>query len=211
MNTPREKTKKFLSLVTEAVGGITKPGKAGTGRDIAILTVIILCFMGLSFGLLHLFPNMEEFARYGYIGVFLATLLGSATIIVPAPGIVVILAAATFWNPALVAVVASVGGTLGELTAYYVGRGGRAIIISRYQAGYEQAEYWMNRYGGLTIFLFALIPVFIFDLVGVAAGTLRFPVQKFVLFCWLGRLPRSFMEAYLGYGMFHIISPVLFP
>ena len=204
-------TNKFFDLLSEVAGSVTKPGKAGTGRGIAIQTVIILCFMGLSFGLLRLFPNPEEFARYGYIGVFLATLLSSATIVVPAPGIAVVLAAATTWNPALVAVVASIGGTLGELTAYYVGRGGRTIIIRQYQAGYEKAEDWMNRYGGLTIFVFALVPVFIFDLVGVAAGTLRFPIQKFILFCWAGRLPRSFMEAYLGYGMFHLISPLLFP
>ena len=37
------------------------------------------------------------------------------------------------------------------------------------------------------------------DLAGIAAGALRFPFRKFLLACFAGRLPRSFIEAYLGW------------
>jgi membrane protein DedA with SNARE-associated domain len=44
----------------------------------------------------------------------------------------------------------------------------------------------VRRWGTIAIFIFTLVPLF-FDLVGLAAGVLRFPLWKFVLICWLGR------------------------
>ena len=96
----------------------------------------------------------------------------------------------------LVALSASIGGTLGEVTAYSVGYGGKKLLhLQRYER-YQTAERWMKRYGGLAIFTFALLPFFIFDFNGIAAGALRFPLRKFLLFCYLGRVPRAFIEAY---------------
>jgi uncharacterized membrane protein YdjX (TVP38/TMEM64 family) len=184
--------------------------KIGRRRTIIWLVVITLLFIALSAVLVHFLPNLEKFAKYGYLGVFVATLVGSATIIAPAPGLAVILSAAVIWNPIWVALVASIGGTLGEATGYWVGRGGRAFIAREYQKEYEEAERWMERYGGLAIFLFALVPVLIFDLAGIAAGALRFPFWKFLLFCWAGRVPRSFIEAYSGLGVSRLILPFIF-
>jgi len=52
---------------------------------------------------------------------------------------------------------------------------------------YSQVKGWVGRWGSLAIFLFSLVP-FVFDLVGIAAGILRFPFWRFMLFCWLGRV-----------------------
>ena len=150
---------------------------------------------------------LDEFAPLAYLVVFGSTLLSSATIFFPAPGVAIIMAAAAKWNPAIVALVASVGGTLGELTAYYAGHVGRKIIVTQYRKRYEQAVAWMNRYGLWAIFAFALIPMLIFDLVGLAAGALKLKLWKFLLACWGGRIVRSFVEAYVGAGAI----PFLFP
>ena len=150
---------------------------------------------------------LDSFAPLAYLVVFVATMLSSSTIVFPAPGIAIVMAAASKWNPAIVALVASVGSTLGELTGYYAGHLGRKIIINEYREGYNRAVNWMKRYGFWAIFAFALIPVFIFDLVGLVAGALRLPVWKFLAACWGGRIPRSFIEAYIGAG----ILPIVFP
>jgi uncharacterized membrane protein YdjX (TVP38/TMEM64 family) len=68
----------------------------------------------------------------------------------------------------------------------------------------------MNKYGVWAVFLFALIPMLLFDLVGLAAGALKFPVWKFILACWAGRIPRSFVEAYIGAGIIPLIFPSWF-
>ena len=200
---------KVLALLKEILRSV-KPDKVTSGKAIAILAATISGFIGLSLLMIYFMPNLEALAQYGYLGVFLASAVSSATIIIPIPGLAVVLTAATIWNPALVALIASVGYTLGEVTSYYAGRGGRAIIMRNHQRLYGRAEDWMNHYGGLTIFLFAFVPVFIFDPAGIAAGALGFPLRKFLLFCWAGRLPRSFIEVYLGFGLFHLISPFIF-
>jgi uncharacterized membrane protein YdjX (TVP38/TMEM64 family) len=46
---------------------------------------------------------------------------------------------------------------------------------------------WVKRWGAVAIFIFTVVPFFPFDLVGIAAGALRYPFWKFLLVCWLGR------------------------
>ena len=200
---------KVLDLFKEIIDSF-KPNKADSKKATATLVLTIVGFIGLSMLTLRFTPNLEKLSQYGYLGVFLIALISSATIFVPLPGMAVILTAATIWNPVLVALTASVGYTLGEITAYYAGRGGRAMIIKTHREAYEKAEGWMEHYGGLTILLFAFIPIFIFDLAGIAAGALGFPLKNFLFYCWLGRLPRTFIEVYLAFGLFHLISPFLF-
>lgn len=166
--------------------------------------------LGLSVALVlvfRLYLNLEEFLLYGYLGIFLLTVVCSATIIFPLPGEALLIAAGGVLNPLWLGLVASIGGTLGELTGYLAGYWGRRIIAGEYQERYQQAERWMRRYGIPTVFVFALVPLLLFDLVGIAAGALRFPLWKFLLACWAGRLIRSLAEAYLGWGSFRFFWP----
>ena len=155
----------------------------------------------------YLKMSLEEIAPLAYLIVFAVTLLSSATILFPAPGVVIVMTAAAKWNPVIVAMVASIGGALGELTSYYAGLLGRKIIINEYRERYERAVAWMDRYGLWAVFGFSLIPMLIFDLIGLAAGALKLSTWKFFLACWGGRIPRSFIEAYIGAG----IIPMVFP
>ncbi|HLD85636.1 MAG TPA: DedA family protein, partial [archaeon] len=52
---------------------------------------------------------------FGYLGVFLAMLIVNASVFLPLPGFVIIVAAAAFLNPLLVGVAAALGGAIGEL------------------------------------------------------------------------------------------------
>jgi uncharacterized membrane protein YdjX (TVP38/TMEM64 family) len=45
----------------------------------------------------------------------------------------------------------------------------------------------MKRGGFLTVFLFSLIPFLPIDVAGIVAGTLRFPIWKFLLACFFGK------------------------
>ncbi|MFC1910725.1 VTT domain-containing protein [Chloroflexota bacterium] len=144
--------------------------------------------------------NDKEFVIYGYSGIFLINLICAATILVPVPGEAVNIAAGSVLNPLLVGLVASAGATLGEPTSYFAGRWGKKAIESKYSEKLKKAEYWLNRYGVFAIFLFALLPFLIFDLLGLVAGVFRYPLWKFMLFCLLGRAIRSLIETYLGWG-----------
>ncbi len=164
-------------------------------------------------GLVYLFHFLEAFlekpltglAPLAYGVIFLVTFLGAATIFFPMPSTAFVVATAAIWNPIIVALVASIGATLGELLGYYAGYLGRKSIIGKGGERFQKGMELMNRHGLWAIFFIALIPIVLFDVVGLIAGALRLPLWKFLLACWGGRLPRALFEAYLAGGFFRII------
>ena len=118
----------------------------------------------------------------------------------PVPGEAINIAAGAIMNPLVVALVATIGATIGELTSYLAGYVGRKIALTGYWEKYESAERWMKRYGSFSIFLFALLPILVFDLIGIIAGSTRYPLWKFILACFIGRFIRCIAESYLGFG-----------
>jgi membrane protein YqaA with SNARE-associated domain len=140
--------------------------------------------------------ELARFERYGYPGVFLISLLGNATVILPAPSLAVVFGMGGVLNPFFVGLVAGVGEALGELTGYMAGYGGRAVVED--WGMYERLERWMQRNGSATILTLSAIPNPIFDLAGIAAGALRFPLERFLLSCWVGKTIKTTLFAYVG-------------
>lgn len=173
--------------------------------------------VGLSFGLVYLFryliayfdipmERLEEFASTAYLTVFGVTLVSNAAVFVPvAFHVSVILAAAEYWNPVIVALVASVAGTLGEITAYYTGYWGKRIAHFENTPGYGRLVGWMQRYGPWGIFLVSLQPVLPVDVAGLLAGVSRLPLWKFLLPCWAGKFPKYLLLSYFGLVVWRLL------
>jgi membrane protein YqaA with SNARE-associated domain len=168
---------------------------------------VFVVLLGLSIGLFLMarsYLDLEEVLRYGYLGIFLIS-LSCVTIILPLPWEAVVIAAGTALDPIWVGMVAATGATIGELSGYLVGYLGRKVILDKYLGKYQQAERWLKKYGVVAVFLFALLPVLIFDLLGLVAGSFKYPLWKFVLASWAGRLIRCVVEAYLGWSMLGLL------
>ncbi len=139
----------------------------------------------------------ERLQGAGYAAVFLITAVGAATLILPAPAAVSVgVFAAALDNIWAVGLVAATGQTLGELSGYYVGWSGKGALGR--MKGYERVSGWMNRYGGLTLFVMALIPNPFFDIAGMIAGATRFGVLRFMLVSWPGRAVKNIGFAWAG-------------
>jgi len=171
------------------------------GRWTPWRVLAILLVVGLSLVIL-LIPQeqIEELQVYGYPGIFLLSLVANATIIVPAPAILVVFALGAHLPPLWLGLAAGSGAAIGELSGYLAGFGGQAIIED--QASYQRLTAWMQRNGNLTVFALALVPNPIFDLAGIAAGALRMPVWRFLGWCWLGKVLRMMAIALAGAGLF---------
>lgn len=133
----------------------------------------------------------EQLKNYGYLGAFLISLIGNATILLPVAVLPILVAISVLLypvtgpiGPITVGLVGGVGAAIGEISSYIVGYSGRGV--ARKSKMYLRLVGWMERWGVLAIFINASLPFF-FDLIGIAAGALRFPLWKFVLACWLGR------------------------
>jgi len=188
----------FLSSIAYHVVRLWEP--RGVKRWI-LLTIVVVLVAVLSYATFRLSDYFEGFERYGYIGAFLVAFIGSSTVIFPVPSFVVIwaMAASPAFSWAWVGLVAGIGGSLGQSTAYLAGYGGAAVIAPEQSGWYQRAENWMRRYGGVAIFFLALVPLVPFDLIGIAAGTLRYSFWKFLTANLAGRLPRTLAECYLAY------------
>ena len=84
----------------------------------------------------------------------------------------------------IVGLVGGVGAGIGEIVGYMAGYSGRGVLSNK--KFYLKLVEWMKKWGTLAIFILAMFPFF-FDVAGIAAGILRFPLWKFVLLCWWGR------------------------
>lgn len=171
--------------------------------------LLLLGMLALSAGIAFLLLQFQDFFRvslrsYGYVAyllVFMVSLLSSSTIFIPTPGIAFILAAAAVWDPLLVGVAAGTGDAIGEMTAYWAGYVGEKIIVDEHMPAYQKAAAWMDRHGAWAIFGVALVPVVLFDLVGLAAGALKIRWWKFLIAAWCGKVPRSIVICYLGHQL----------
>jgi len=143
--------------------------------------------------------NAERLAGlqgYGYAGVFIVSLLGNATVILPVPSLAIVFAGGSVLNPLLVGLVAGVAEPLGELTGYLAGFGGSAIIEDR--QAYQRLQERVAKHGFWTIAGLSAIPNPVFDLAGIAAGAMKMGVAKFLAACWLGKTFKAIIIAYLG-------------
>lgn len=151
--------------------------------------------------------ELARLSTYGYLGVFLISVIGNATVIFPVPSLAVVFAGGGVLNPLLVGLIAGVGEPLGELTGYLAGYGGSAVIQNRER--FEQIKGWMEHRGFITIFVLSLIPNPFFDLAGLSAGMLHYPIAKFLLACWMGKTIKALALAYLGSLSIDWLGPLI--
>jgi membrane protein YqaA with SNARE-associated domain len=138
-------------------------------------------------------PNLPI---YGYPAVFLISLLGNATLVLPAPFYLVVGAAGSSLDPLTVGIVAGLGATLGELTGYLAGASGKGSVEGKKH--YKWVERHMKKSGPLVIFLLGAIPNFFFDIGGLLAGVTRMPIWQFILVAWAGKSIRMTIIALVG-------------
>jgi len=156
----------------------------------------VLLAIGITAALFLYRDQVSQLGNYSYLGAFLVGLISCATIILPVPGIVVLFALGTTQNPVLVGLAGATGGIIGEMTGFMVGYGGRGMV--RGGRMYARAENWMRRWGIWAILAIAVLPLPIFDVAGVVAGALGYPLWKFLLVGWVGKSIKYIFLVVLG-------------
>ena len=141
---------------------------------------------------------------YGYVGAFIISIFGNFTIFFPVPFTITIYAFGATLNPILLGIVCGLGSTIGEFSAYFVGRGGREMIGERYGHRLEGAKVLVQRYGMPIIFLFAALPL-PDDLVLIPLGMLKYSLRKAMVAAFLGKVLMCTTVAYAGRFSFAIV------
>ena len=144
---------------------------------------------------------------YGYLGAFLVCTLGNISIFIPIPFAVVVYAFGSTLNPLLLGLVSGLGSTIGEMVSYFLGWGGRRMIESRYGSRLDAAKRLIDRYGALSVFLFALLPL-PDDLLLIPLGMMRYDFKKTFVAMLLGKTLMCIFLAYAGAFSFSYLRDV---
>jgi len=169
------------------------------------LSVLILLGIFLIFVVIYLLSRVVGDAwLYGYFGVFVLSLMASATLIIPIPAFPVTFVMGAILNPWLVALMVGLAEPLGELTGYMAGYSGKVALQSRGRF-YARFESWMRRRGSLVLFGFSALPNPFTDIAGMAAGAMRYPIWKFLLVMFAGKTVKGLIVAFAGYWTLRLI------
>ena len=180
--------------------------KPGSSRFLTNVLRILALFavVGVTLYIYSIRDRVEQFAGFGYPGIFLIALLANATILLPAPGVAVIYAMGAIFNPFGVGLAAGLGGTIGELSGYLAGFSGQAVV-ERMDI-YNRIKPWVDKYGGWAILVLSAIPNPFFDVAGIAAGIAKMPLGSFILFSGVGQLIKMTVFALAGHYSISLIS-----
>jgi uncharacterized membrane protein YdjX (TVP38/TMEM64 family) len=131
--------------------------------------------------------------------------------VLPLPfGISVMLVAASHWNPILVALVGSLGASVGEFSSYFFGYLGKRVSITEDTPGYKMIHSWITKYGMWAIALLSFQPVLPFEIGGFIAGLAKMPIKKFLPAIMIGKFPKYLLIIYLGHSLLRLLRPIHF-
>jgi membrane protein DedA with SNARE-associated domain len=141
---------------------------------------------------------------WGPAGIFLFALIDGAG--VPNPGGTdLLLIAVTIAQPSsvlLAAGLAVLGALVGSVIFYEIFSRGGERLLRRYTSTGRglRLRAWFLRYGLITVFIPALLPIPIlpFKIFAASAAAMRVGRSRFLLVIVAGRIPRYFGLAYLG-------------
>jgi membrane protein YqaA with SNARE-associated domain len=145
---------------------------------------------------------IEGVGRLGplaYVAVFGITALANASVIVPIPypGIVAKFAS-VLDAPVGVALAGAAGSTLGESTAFLVGRAGKGIIEDTRFYRWLERQLRTPLRAFIVLFLLSAPPNPFFDIAGLTAGSLGVSFPIFLSATFLGRIIK--MLFFVGIG-----------
>ena len=158
--------------------------RSRSARYLPLLGVAVFSVL-VAVVLLLVQEQLKGLGDWGYAGAFVAMLVNNATIILPAVGQLIVAGLSASLNPVLLGVVGGVGGTIGELTGYVLGVTGRRVVSAENLD--RRLRRIPRRLFGPMLFVFAATPL-PFDVVGILAGTLRYPIWRFLFWVGAGKI-----------------------
>lgn len=144
---------------------------------VVILTIVLCAYFFQQ--------SLETYLTWGLLGLFVGCFLSNATILLPAPSLLLVCQFSLIYNPVVVALVGSIGTTLGELVGYIAGASGQELLQQKKNSKLLSA---FRKHPYLIVFIFSCIPWPVFDIVGIISGATHIKISRFLFSCWLGKL-----------------------
>jgi membrane protein YqaA with SNARE-associated domain len=156
---------------------------------------------------ISILTNSHNFVnKWGYLGIFLVSLVSSATIIFPIPIFLILFTFGAIFNPFFVALAGAIGATVGNLTSYFLGLGGKEVLEKKYSKKLEKIKKTFHKYGSVFWIIFVNVTPLPNDIVGVFCGVIRYDFKKYFIASFIGQM---ILALFLAYSGFYSINWVL--
>lgn len=158
------------------------------------------CIAGLTVILVVKFKDsIVQFSQWGYLGIFLISAIGNATVFMPLPILVTIGAMGAPLNPFLVGLIASFGAAIGESVGYFLGLAGGVVLEKTNH--FQNAKQIIAKYGVWGVFILASFPNPLFDIAGILAGATNISFPRFFIAAWAGTFLKFTLISVVGYQL----------
>ena len=168
-------------------------------RDILLGCLSLLATAAICVYVLLNLDEVRHFSRYGYLGVFLTSILAGVTILVPVPGVLVTFTMGAVLNPILVGLVAGVGEALGSMGIYLAGISNSRNLHALDHGVMAKFRNWIKTRGALSVFIMSAIFNPLFFPFTALAGMMHFGWWRFFILCMSGKAFKNTLVAAAGY------------
>jgi len=189
---------------------ISRLKQLGNYQNFMTLLIIIICllFYGwLTFkgehnlltptGLQQAMQELGWWAPLIYMGI-----LALSVIISPIPGAPLVVAGGVIWELPLAGIYSVMGGFLGGLVAYWIGRTlGDTAIQSITGRSLQLISEQQKSYAGWFVLIMRLFPVLPFGLISYTSGLAKLPATSYALATLIGMTPPTFLLSYWGQSL----------
>jgi uncharacterized membrane protein YdjX (TVP38/TMEM64 family) len=185
-------------------------------RQNALALAILLLCLAVCYWLLNPQVNIltpegfrQTVKNLGLLGPFVyIAILALSVVISPIPSAPLAVMAGTIWGAFLAGIYSIIGGFIGGLIAYFLGR---TLARSAIKALTGKIIYFSKNKGetylSWLIFITRMLPIFSFDLISYAAGIAGISLPKYTLATFLGMIPSTFLLTYMG-GALSVGTPL---
>lgn len=151
---------------------------------------------------------MNFLISIGPIGLFIAAIIGNATLFLPLPVDLIIVPVSTIdffglgiLTPFILGIIVGIGASIGEFSGYFIGLAGIKSFESMSKKEIKNLNILKEKLQdvGIPLIAFFSFTPLPFDLIGIAAGLAKYPKSKFFIGTLIGKIPRYTILAYAGY------------
>lgn len=159
---------------------------------------IILAVANINFGQWLADTIIWFYDKYGdvgiYLGVFVISIFGNFTVIFPVPyviALIVISAVIPGVNPLVLGLIGGLGASIGEATAWLIGRGSQEMI-GDFESIERMKGYIEKGWAPLIIFIFAATPL-PDDAFLIVLGIVEYSIVKTLIYTFIGKFVLCFL------------------
>ncbi|MEM2751229.1 MAG: VTT domain-containing protein, partial [Nitrososphaerales archaeon] len=126
---------------------------------------------------------------YGYLGIFVFSLLANFIVFIPAPYVVPVALASLnpSFDPLLIALSSAIGATIAKTAIFRVSYEGQRLLSEKTRKNIQPLQTLVGKYGWIAAFIAAATPI-PDDIVYIPLGFTKYSLWRFIIATFSGKI-----------------------